>query len=433
VALSLALVTGMLFGLVPALQSTRVDFIPALKSMRGRAVQLPFLSGLRLRQGLLVLQVGMTLVILVAAGLFLRTFSKLAAIPLGFNPDQVLTFSVNARQAGHNDPEIIQFYRDLQSQFADIPGVSNAGISSIPIMGMGTSATGARVAGSALKTSRFLSVGTGFFSTMEIPILLGRGVDDTDRPGSPAVAVVNQTFVRTFAIEKNPIGQHIAIPRLCPQCDIEIVGVVADSRYGILKGPVDPVAYLAYPQSVWGPVGAMFYELRIDGNPKRIVETVRDIVRRADPRIPLADVKSQRERIDGMMGQEIAFARLCTAFAALALTISCVGLYASMSYNVARQTSEIGIRMALGAQRRQVVCMVLREAVTVLILGLAVSVPSALAATKLVKSFLFEIEPNDPLSLTIAVSILACATIWAGYIPARHAARIDPLLALRHE
>jgi predicted permease len=300
-------------------------------------------------------------------------------------------------------------------------------------MGRGTSATGARVGSSELKTSRFLPVGKDFFSTMQIPILLGRGVDDSDRPGSPAVAVVNQTFVRTFGIDSNPIGQHIAIPRLCPQCDMEIVGVVADARYGILKGPIDPVAYLAYTQSIWGPVGPMFYELRTDGNPNRIVESVRDIVRRADNRIPVANVQTQRERVNGMIGQEIAFARLCTAFAVLALTISCVGLYGTMSYNVARQTSEIGIRMALGAQRRQVVRMILREVVMVLTLGLAISVPAAWSASKLVKSFLFQIEPHDPASLSIAVSILVCATILAGYIPARHASRIDPLLALRHE
>jgi predicted permease len=268
---------------------------------------------------------------------------------------------------------------------------------------------------------------------MQIPIVLGRAVDDSDRPGSPTVAVVNQTFVRTFAIENNPIGQHITIPRLCPECDLEIVGVVADSRYGILKGPVEPIAYLAYTQSVWGPLGAMFYELRTDKNPSRIIDSVRAIVRRADNRIPVADVKTQRERIDGMIGQEITFARLCTAFAVLALTISCVGLYGTMSYNVARQTSEIGIRMALGAQRRQVVRMVLREVVVVLIFGLAISVPAALAATNLVKSFLFEVKPHDPLSLSIAVLILVCATILAGYIPARYASRIDPLLALRHE
>ena len=177
----------------------------------------------------------------------------------------------------------------------------------------------------------------------------------------------------------------------------------------------------------------MVYELRTAGNPLNYVHAVRDLVQRADPRLPLSDVKSQSAWIDQTINQEITFARLCTAFAMLALAIACVGLYGTMSYNVARRTGEIGIRMALGAQRSRVVWMVLREVVLLAAVGLAISVPAALAASKLVESFLFGMKPNDPLALIGSVVTLVSAAILAGYLPARNASRIDPMIALRHD
>jgi ABC-type antimicrobial peptide transport system permease subunit len=177
----------------------------------------------------------------------------------------------------------------------------------------------------------------------------------------------------------------------------------------------------------------MFYELRTVGNPLNYATIVRDLVQRADPRLPLSSLKTQSARIDQTINQEIAFARLSTTFAFLALAIACIGLYGTMSYNVARRTSEIGIRMALGAQRGRVVWMVLREVFVLAAVGLAISVPTALGASKLVESFLFGMKPNDPLALTLAMITLLSAALLAGYFPARKASRIDPTIALRHE
>jgi ABC-type antimicrobial peptide transport system permease subunit len=219
----------------------------------------------------------------------------------------------------------------------------------------------------------------------------------------------------------------------CPACDIEIVGVSANTLYGNLKGTVPPTVYLPFAQNGWGPVQGMIYELRTVGNPLNYVHAVRDLVRKADDRVPLADVKSQNAWVDQTINQEITFARLCTAFAILALAIACVGLYGAMSYKVARRMGEIGIRMALGAPRSRVVWMVLREVFLLAAAGLAISVPAALAASKLVESFLFGMKPNDPLALVGSAVILVVAAILAGYLPARHASRIDPMMALRHE
>jgi predicted permease len=433
VVAGLSLLTGVLFGLAPALQATRVDLMPALKQSRTGEALVHGFRRLSLSRILMVSQIAITLLILVAAGLFVRTLSNLASIQLGFNRENVLTFALNARQAGHNDPEIVAFYNDLQKRFRAIPGVRAASLSNHTLLGTGTSGSKVGVAGGAEHSSHILSIGTGFFHTMQIPLLLGRNIEEHDRQGSRMVAVVNQEFARLSFGGRNPLGERLSLPRTCPKCIIEVVGVSANSLYGNLKGKVPPIVYLPFAQGAWGPVQQMYYELRTMGNPLGYVKPVRDIVRQTDDRLPLSEVKTQSAWIDQTINQEITFARLCSAFALLALAIACVGLYGTMSYNVARRTGEIGIRMALGAQRGRVVWMVLREVCVLAAVGLAISLPTALAVSKVVGSFLFGMKPNDPLALAGSAAILVSAAILAGYLPARNASRIDPMIALRHE
>jgi predicted permease len=432
VVAALSLFAGVLFGLAPALQSTRVDLIPALKESRIGEVPLRGFRRLSLSRMLMASQMAITLLILVAAGLFARTLSNLASIELGFNPDNVLTFELNARQAGHKDPTIADFYDDLQRQFSTIPGVRAVSLSHQTLMGMGTSAANVGLPGGLVKNSRILSIGTGFFNTMQIPILLGRDIEERDRRGSPMVAVVNEQFARMSFGDRNALGQHLSFPRTCPKCDIEVVGISANSLYGSLKSKARPIVYLPFAQEARGRVDSMYFELRTTGNPLSFVRAVRDIVHRADERLPVSDVKTQRAWIDHSMDQEITFARLCSAFALLALGIACVGLYGTVSYNVARRTNEIGIRVALGMQRGRVVWMVLREVCMLTTVGVAISLPTSLVVSKVVESFLFEIKPNDPLTLAAAVVTLVTAAMLAGYLPARRASRIDPMTALRH-
>jgi macrolide transport system ATP-binding/permease protein len=433
VVAGLSLLTGMLFGLAPALQSTKMELVPALKESRTGQARGHGFRRLGLSRFLMVSQIAFTLLILVAAGLFVRTLSNLASIQLGFNRENLLTFQLNARQAGHNDPEIVAFYNDLRTQLSGIPGVRAASLSNHSLIGTGTSGTGVSVSGAAAVDGSILTIGTGFFATMQIPLLLGREIDERDRPGSPMVAVVNEAFARRSFGDRNPLGEHLALEHGCPKCDIEIVGVAANTLYGNLKGTVPPTVYLPFAQGGWGPVEGMVFELRTAGNPLNYVNAVRELVRRADPRLPLSEVKSQSAWIDQTISQEIALARLCTVFALLALAIACVGLYGTMSYNVARRTAEIGIRMALGAQRSRVVWMVLREVLALTAVGLAIGLPTALVASKVVESFLFGMKPNDPLALAGSVVTLVSAAILAGYLPARSASRVDPIIALRHD
>ncbi len=426
VTAALSVVCGLLFGLVPAIQSTRTDVIPALKSGRGAG------SRHRTQHVLLVAQIAMSFLILVAAGLFVQTLNKLHSVQLGYARENVLLFSLNARQAGHRDPEIATFYTDLRKRFEAIPGVSSASLSHSSIINAGHAGKTFRgtmkIGSVTIDGARVLMAGPRFLTTMQIPILAGREIDDRDQPGSTPVAVISERLARTYFGNENPVGRRITF--LEDKRDLEIVGVSADLRTGGLKQDSPMTVFAAASQT--SPEG-MTYALRTAGDPLRYVRNVREIVREADASIPVTNVVTQAAEIDRTINREITFANLCTGFGVLALLTACVGLYGTMSYTVARQFSEMGIRMALGAQRGAVIWMVLRRVLLLATVGLAISVPVALGASRFVKSFLFGTQPNDPGTLALAGAILLSAAILAGYAPARRASRIDPLVALRHE
>src|SRR5579871_1361462 len=435
----LSMATGLLFGLAPALQATRADVMPALKQTRtGDGGSRHFFRGAGLSRLLVVTQIGLSLLLLVAAGLFARTLANLQAIELGFQRDNLLLFQMNARQAGHRDPEIVQFYSELLERFRAIPGVTKATVIHYPMVGRGTWMGSVFPAGeqpNPERTTHILMTGTGFFNTFQIPVILGRATDERDRAGAPPVAVVNQAYVDVNFAGRNPIGRHIVVDRRPPlgKRDVEIVGVARNARYGDTRGDYRPVVYLPFTQGSYYPVDEMTFVLHTTGDPLAYANTVRTLVRQADARIPVTNVETEAAQIDQTMSREIMFARLCSGFAILALVISCIGLYGTMAYTVARRTGEIGIRMALGAPRAVVLWMVLREVLILAAVGLALSVPAALRSSKLVESFLFGVKADDPASVELAVAILLGAAMLAGFVPARRASRIDPLTAVRHE
>jgi predicted permease len=271
---------------------------------------------------------------------------------------------------------------------------------------------------------------------MRIPILAGRDIEERDRPGSPPVAVVNEAFVKANLDGRNPLGQRLILSKSGKATDIGrdmiIVGVCRNATYGSLTGGIPPVAYIPYDQGFPEPE-QMVYALRTSGDPLRYVKSVREVVQQADVRVPVSDVKTQVMEIDQTISQEITFARLSSGFAMLAVVIACVGLYGTVAYSVTRRTSEIGIRMALGAQRGTVVQMILHEVLAFAAVGLTIGAGAALATSKYVESFLYGIKHNDPRALLAAMAVLLTAALAAGYIPARNASRIDPMSAVRHE
>ncbi len=434
--LALAVLTGTLFGLAPALQSTHVDLTSALKQVRA--------SGTRERsrwfglgQVLVTAQIGLSLLLVVGAGLFVRTVANLHAVNLGFNQENLLLFSMDAGQAGYKDAALAHFYGDLAAKFQKIPGVRNVGFSQFSVVSGYWNSTGVRIPGAPATPGKELetcisTVDPGFLPTMQIPILVGRGLEERDL-ASPRVAVVTEAFVKKFFPNQNPVGRRIGLGDKKSPSDIEIVGVARTSLYNSVKEQeTPPVAYVPYTQDLPGLRGTTF-ELRAAGDPLALMPAVRKLVHEASPNVPVAQVSTQSAKIDQSINKERTFAQLCSGFAALALGIACVGLYGTMAYTVARRTSEIGIRMALGALRGQIVWTVLRQVLLLAAVGAAIGLSAAWGTTRFVESYLFGMKPHDPGVIVAAVLMLFAAVGMAGFAPAWRASRIDPMVALRHE
>lgn len=433
-AAALSLIAGIVFGLAPALHATRVDLNSALKQPATGEPRMRFRHGF-LRVGLIralvVSQIAISVLLLVAAGLFVRTLSNLHSIPLGFNSGNVLLFTVDARQAGYDGDHAARFYQDLHARLSPVPGVNKVTESSFALLsGRGFSAplyiAGKPIPGpQGLMVGSFVSVGPSFLATMQIPILLGRDISPRDIAEGAKVAVVNERFVKEYLNGGNPLGRHFGLAG-----DREIVGVAKNARYNLLKRESPVLAYVPYSTR---DVEAMTYELRTGGNPLALAGAVRRVVHEADARIPVSGLTTQARLIDRFTAQERTFATLSSCFAILALVIACVGLYGTLAYTVARRTGEIGLRMALGAQRRRLLWMVLHQVIAISVSGLAIGLPVALAVSRSVESLLFGIKPNDPLAVSMAAAILLAAALLAGFGPAWRASRIDPWDALRHE
>jgi predicted permease len=435
--LLIAIASGIFFGLAPALQATRVDITPALKETRASESHRRF----GLSQVLVVTQIGISLLLVVAAGLFVRTIANLHSVNLGFNAENILIFTLDATQAGYKDASLKQFYKELEQRFQAIPGVRSATSSDMPMVGGWSSSTSITVPGIPQPpegqrgpNTSYALVGSTFFETMEIPIVAGRALDKRDVEGAPTAAVVNQVFAEKYFHGQNPVGRHFGLGGTKDPADIEIVGVARTARYSSLKREIPPVTYIAWIQSPKSrQLRQMLFELRATGNPLALANTVRQIVHEVGPQVPVAEMTTQSRRIDQTISQERTFAQLCACFGGLALLMACVGLYGTMAYAVARRTGEIGIRMALGATRRRVIWMILREVALLCAFGLLAGLVAAYQTTAFLKSFLFGVKPNDPFAIGASVAILIACALLAGYLPAFRASRIDPMVALRNE
>ena len=435
VTLALSVLCGLVFGVVPAVQATRPELIPALKdggAQTGGHLSRQRIPRLKLQQGLVVAQIALLALLLVGAGLFSRTLANLQAVPLGFNPDNVLLFDINAAQAGQPETEVAAYYTQLRERFAEIPGVRAATLSHSSMLKAGRghpiALDGKRLEG----TYRLMQTGPGFFSTMQIPLLAGREIVERDRASAIAPGVISDLFARTYFPNENPVGRRLSISGGMPM-EVEIVGVSAPAHYGPVKFASPPVLYVSYLQAPPAALQNMTFALRTDGDPMNYVPAVRQIVHNADSRVPVTNFKTQAAELASTINQEIILARICGLFAIVALVIASAGLYGSLAYGVARRTKEIGIRIAIGARRGAVVWMVMREVCVLAALGLLISVPMARALSTFVQSFLFEMQPNDPRAIALAVVTLMTAALAAGYGPARRASTIAPTTALRQD
>ena len=437
-AIGVAFATGIVFGFAPAIAATRVDITPALKETRATAPR-GRAGRLGLGQFLVVSQIALSLLLVLGAGLFVRTLANLHSVEIGFNRENLLTFKLDASQAGYKGASLKTFYAGMDERFRSLPGVRAATATDMPLVANWNESTNVKLPGVPKHEGRdgpsvsITSVGPTFFETMQLAVLLGRPIGSHDVDGAPLAAVVNEVFAKTYFPNQNPIGRQFGLGN-SEAGNLTIVGVAKNARYNSLKGKIPPVAYIPYMQNILKrPPVAMFFELRTAGDPLSLAGAVRKTIHNAAPGVPMAGVMTQSQRIDSTITQERTFADLCTAFALLALVIACIGLYGTMAYAVSRRTNEIGIRVALGAERLRILWMVLREVLVLTGVGLAVGFCCAWGAMSTLTSFVFGMKAADPLTMLSAVAILVVVLVSAGFAPATRAARIDPLTALRHE
>jgi predicted permease len=430
---AMALCTGVLFGLVPAMRAARTELSQAhLATRRTTGVASgPF------ARALVVLQVALSLVLLVAAGLFAGTLRNLYAVDKGFNADHLLIFKLQPQLNGYAPTESVALYTRMIERLEAIPGVRSATLSRQPLLALSRRADGVTIEGVARTVgagAEINVVAANFFDTMEIPLLLGRRFDERDRAEATRVAVVNERFAATHLAGANPIGHRLWFGDAPSGTRIEIVGMTRDAKYTDLRTPTRPTVYIPVQQDIPEQVNVA---VRTVGEPMVLAPAVRSAVRELDATLPLFDVRSQAEQVEQSMARETMFARFSTLLAVIAVILAAIGLYGTMAYSVAQRTPEIGLRMALGARRAAVVDMVVRQALVLVAIGVAIGVPLTLGAARLtgtvLDQMLFGVERYDPLVMSGAAAILALVAIVAALVPARAAARVDPLLALRHE
>jgi predicted permease len=380
-----------------------------------------------------VLQVGVSLVLLIAAGLFLRTLNNLRHVDVGFNTQNLVVFGVNPSLNRYDDNKAAALIDDITTRLKAIAGVRAVGVSSIPLLANSVNSTGIFRQGRTYAPRQIdginnMRVSPDYFATMEMPLVAGRAFTERDNQTAPKVVIINETAARKYFANENPIGQRFGTS---PEQsgDLEIVGILRDTKYDSVRDNVPPTMFVPALQ---GRPAALF-QVRTAADPAIFIGAIREAVRQADPDVPLMDVATQAEQIDKNLQQERVFAQAYAMFGALAMVIASIGLFGLMSYSVARRTNEIGIRMALGADRGDVLRLVMGESMTLVLVGVVVGLAAALAAGRLVASLLFGLAATDALSLIAATAVMLTVSSIAAYLPARRAARVDPLVALHYE
>ena len=431
-----SLLPGILFGLAPALKATRLDPGPALKEQAltlggGR-------SGGQLGRSLVVSQVVLSLVLVAGAGLFAGSLRNLKALDAGFNRDNVLMVNLNPGKAGYKDARLAMFYEQVVERAGLVPGVRSVSLSRLtPISGGGwdlsASVEGYTPQPNEDPTVYVNGVSPGYFETLGTTLLLGRDFGKQDRQNTPKVALINETMMKHYFSGANPIGRRVTLGGREP---MEIIGVVKDARYMSLREEIHRTVYVNCLQDATVD-GSLTLEVQTVGDPSGIIAPLRNEIGALDSSVPLTGFGTLARQVDNSLIQERLVATLSGFFGAMALLLACIGLYGVMSYNVARRTSEIGIRLALGAGRANILWIVLRECLLLVSLGIAIGAPVALVAGRLAASeisgLLFGLSATDASTIALAAVALTGVAMLAAYLPARRAMRVDPLVALRYE
>ena len=450
----ISVLVGLLCGIVPALQATRPDLTSALKNEVAGLGRVRF----DLRRALVVAQVAISLLLLVGAGLFIRSLENLRSLDPGFARERVLLVWVNPMMsAGYKGHRLRDFYEHVLERTQALPGVLAASLANITPLGGGRWNYGIVVEGYQRPADEkpfvdFSAVSADYFTTAGIPLVAGRVFRNEDNPpftpdadptvlrqmevpfGPPApVAIVNETFAKHYFRNQNAVGQHFSVgDKPDPGKTFEIVGVVKDAKYFGLREAAESMVYVP----AWR-FNLSFNDttlcVRSTGRPEQLIGAIRREVANLDPAVPVLQTQTMEDRFDSNISQELTVTTLCGFFGAVAVLLAAIGLYGVMAHAVTGRYREIGIRMALGARRGTVLSLVMRDTALMIGIGAAIGLPTAFALTRLVQSFLYGLTPQDPLSIVLATAVLVAVTGFAGYIPARRATKVDPMVALRYE
>jgi predicted permease len=428
---ALCILTGLLFGLAPAISASRVALLSALK---GSGAGSPRRFGLG--KALVISQVALSIVLLIGAGLFVRTLRNLKSQDMGFDRDHVLLIWTAPDHIGRQGPALANFYETVQSRIGSLPGVVSASPSAFGLMGDQIGGSPVTVPGykPAPNEDRFVPwslVAPRFFATVGMHLELGRDFTERDTEKAPRVAIVNESFARYFFGAENPVGKRFGMRRDTGN-EIEIVGLVRDAKYNTAREKNFKMIYIPFRQDL-GHLYSMCLTVRTTHESPGLTARIRDELRSLDRSLPILGIESIEQQLDQSLVQERLIATLSGFFGALALLLASMGLYGVMSYIAARRTNEIGIRLALGATRSGVLWMALRETVLLVIVGIAIGVPAALAAGRLISTLLFGVSTSDPLTVGGAIALMIAVAISAGFVPARRASKVDPMVALRYE
>lgn len=433
-AVMLSLITGVLFGLYPALHATRSDLVTVMRASAGQASGAR--GAARFRAGLVVAQLALSTALLVAAGLFLKSLVNISRVDLGLDTESVITFAVSPELNAYTSDELATFFPRVEDELATIPGARTVAASMVPILSGSSWGTDVFVEGfesgpDVDNNARFNTVSAGYFRAMGIPLLGGREFTNDDAVGAAPVAIINEAFARKFGLDpRQSVGKRMS-QSSDDELDMEIVGVVQDAKYSDVKDAVPPLFFVPYRQSEG--IGFLNYYVRATGDPESLLRAVPEVMKRLDPNLPLEGLQTLDAQIKDNVGLDRFISTLATAFASLATLLAAVGLYGVLAFTVAQRTREFGVRMALGADGRRVRGMVLCQVGKLTLIGGGVGLVAAFALGQAAQSLLYELQGHDPVVVTLSIALLIAVALGAAYVPAFKASRIDPMRALRYD
>lgn len=437
--LGVSVVTGILFGLAPALRAARVDLNSILKANSRGIIGGAGSARFSIGKGLVVAQVALSLLLLIVSGLFIRSFQKLSDIQLGYDRDHLMIFSLSPVEYGYKaGAPVRQVFKDVVDRIAAVPGVRAVTVSQNGLFSHSESGDPISIEGYTPKSgqnmnARFDEIGANYFSTIGIPILLGRDLGPQDGGNGQRVGLINETMAKYFFGDASPIGRRIWDEFPTNRESFIVVGVAADAKYNSVREKTPPRFYAPFFNPIEPDTSAGRVEVGASGKPSAIVAEVREAVKQVAPNLPPIQIDTMNELVSDSLKQDTMLTTLSSFFGALAVLLACIGIYGVMAYAVANRTNEIGVRMALGANRANVLSLILRESMLLVAIGVVIGLPAVFATWTVIKTLLYGLTPADPVALAAATVLMFAVAAIASYIPARRASQTDPIVALRYE